>query len=42
MKQEQRRYVSQELILAEAIKEFGKYGYGDVELQKERRYRYRA
>ena len=28
MKQEQRRYVSQELILAEAIKEFGKYGYG--------------
>ena len=34
MKQEQRRYVSQELILAEAIKEFGKYGYGDASVNR--------
>ena len=34
MKQEQRRYVSQELILAEAIKEFGKYGYGDASVKR--------
>ena len=30
MKQEQRRYVSQELILAEAIKEFGNMAMGTL------------
>lgn len=32
MKQEQRRYTSQGLIVAEAIKEFGEHGYGDASI----------
>lgn len=34
MKQEQRRFVSQELILTEAIEEFGRYGYGEASLNR--------
>lgn len=34
MRQEQRRFVSQELILAEAIAEFGQYGYGEASLNR--------